>query len=131
PTRSVETTCAYCGVGCSFRAEVQGEGDDSRVVRMIPSKSCGANEGHSCVKGRFAYGYAAHKDRQMSPMVRDSIGDEWRKVSWYGAIARAADSFKAIQAERGVAAIGGISSSRCTNEEVYVVQKMVRSAFGN
>ncbi|HEY5419717.1 MAG TPA: 2Fe-2S iron-sulfur cluster-binding protein, partial [Marmoricola sp.] len=73
PTRSVETTCAYCGVGCSFRAEVQGDGDDSRVVRMIPSKSGGANEGHSCVKGRFAYGYAAHKDRQLSPMVRDTI----------------------------------------------------------
>ena len=67
PTRSVETTCAYCGVGCSFRAEVQGEGDRREVVRMVPSKDGGANEGHSCVKGRFAYGYAAHKDRQLSP----------------------------------------------------------------
>ena len=131
PTRSVETTCAYCGVGCSFRAEVQGEGDDSRVVRMIPSKNGGANEGHSCVKGRFAYGYAAHKDRQLSPMVRDTIDDEWRKVSWDEAIAKAAEGFKAIQAEHGVGSIGGISSSRCTNEEVYVVQKMVRAAFGN
>jgi formate dehydrogenase major subunit len=131
PTRSVETTCAYCGVGCSFRAEVQGEGDDSRVVRMVPSKNGGANEGHSCVKGRFAYGYAAHKDRQLSPMVRDSIDDEWRKVSWDEAIAKAADGFKALQAEHGVGSIGGISSSRCTNEEVYVVQKMVRAAFGN
>ena len=131
PTRSVETTCAYCGVGCSFRAEVQGEGDDAQVVRMMPSKDGGANEGHSCVKGRFAYGYASHRDRQMSPMVRDSIDDEWRKVSWDEAIARVADGFKAIQAEHGVGAIGGISSSRCTNEEVYVVQKMVRAAFDN
>lgn len=131
PTRSVETTCAYCGVGCSFRAEVTGDGDGAQVVRMMPSKSGGANEGHSCVKGRFAYGYTSHQDRQMSPMVRESIDDEWRKVSWDEAIARVADGFKAIQAAYGVGAIGGISSSRCTNEEVYVVQKMVRAAFRN
>ncbi|QBR92457.1 formate dehydrogenase subunit alpha [Nocardioides euryhalodurans] len=131
PTRSVDTTCAYCGVGCSFRAEVSGEGDDTRVVRMIPSKDGGANEGHSCVKGRFAYGYASHDDRQMHPMVRDSIDEEWRTVSWEEAIGRVAEGFRAIQAEHGVGSIGGISSSRCTNEEVYVVQKMVRAAFGN
>ncbi len=131
PTRSVETTCAYCGVGCSFRAEVRGEGTDAEVVRMIPSKNGGANEGHSCVKGRFAYGYASHRDRQLSPMVRDTIDDEWRTVSWDEAITRVAEGFLALQAEHGVGAIGGISSSRCTNEEVYVVQKMVRAAFGN
>jgi formate dehydrogenase major subunit len=131
PTRSVDTTCAYCGVGCSFRAEVQGTGADTQVVRMLPSKAGGANEGHSCVKGRFAYGYAAHDDRQLHPMVRDSIDDEWRVVSWEEAIARVADGFATIQREHGTGAIGGISSSRCTNEEVYVVQKMVRAAFGN
>ncbi len=131
PTRSVETTCAYCGVGCSFRAEVRGEGDDEQVVRMTPSKNGGANEGHSCVKGRFAYGYTSHRDRQLSPMVRDSIDDEWRTVSWDEAISRVAEGFQTIQAEHGVGAIGGISSSRCTNEEVYVVQKMVRAAFDN
>lgn len=131
PTRSVDTTCAYCGVGCSFRAEVQGVGEQTRVVRMMPSKAGGANEGHSCVKGRFAYGYASHRDRQLSPMVRDSIDDEWRQVSWEEAIERIASGFKDIQARHGVGAIGGISSSRCTNEEVYVVQKMVRAAFRN
>ncbi len=133
PTRSVETTCAYCGVGCSFKVEVQdGAGpEDSQVVRMLPLKSGGANEGHSCVKGRFAYGYASHRDRQYSPMVRDSIDDEWREVSWEEAIAKVAEGFTALQAEHGIGAIGGISSSRCTNEEVYVVQKMVRAAFGN
>ena len=131
PTRSVDTTCAYCGVGCSFRAEVSGSGEDAQVVRMIPNKSGGANEGHSCVKGRFAYGYAAHRDRQLHPMVRDSIDDEWRRTTWEEAIAKAAGGFQAIQAAHGVGSIGGISSSRCTNEEVYVVQKMVRAAFGN
>lgn len=131
PTRVVETTCAYCGVGCSFRAEVQGNGAETEVVRMMPAKSGGANEGHSCVKGRFAYGYASHTDRQLHPMVRDSIDDEWRRVSWDEAITKVAEGFAALQAEHGVGAIGGISSSRCTNEEVYVVQRMVRAAFGN
>ena len=131
PTRSVETTCAYCGVGCSFRAEVQGMGDGTRVVRMVPSKSGGANEGHSCVKGRFAYGYASHRDRQLTPLVRETIHDDWREATWDEAISRIASGFTRIQAEHGVGAIGGISSSRCTNEEVYVVQKMVRAAFGN
>jgi formate dehydrogenase major subunit len=131
PTRSVVTTCAYCGVGCSFKAEVQGAGDDTRVVRMVPWKDGGANEGHSCVKGRFAYGYASHRDRQMAPMVRDSIDDEWQVVTWDEAIERVASGFVALREKYGVGAIGGISSSRCTNEEVYVVQKMVRAAFGN
>jgi formate dehydrogenase major subunit len=131
PTRVVDTTCAYCGVGCSFRAEVQGSGEDSRVVRMMPSKAGGANEGHSCVKGRFAYGYAHHPDRQLDPLVRDSIDAQWRAVSWEEAIAKVATGFKAIQAEHGIGAIGGISSSRCTNEEVYVVQQLVRAGFGN
>lgn len=131
PTRAVVTTCAYCGVGCSFRAEVQGEGTDTRVVRMVPWKDGKANEGHSCVKGRFAYGYAAHRDRQLQPMMRAGIDDPWRVVSWDEAIARVADGFRDIQRRHGVGAIGGISSSRCTNEEVYVVQKMVRAAFGN
>ena len=136
PTRSVITTCAYCGVGCSFKAEVKDSGSASastspEVVRMMPLKDGGANEGHSCVKGRFAYGYASHSDRQLQPMVRESIDDEWRVVSWEEAIATAARGFTAIQATYGVGAIGGISSSRCTNEEVYVVQKMVRAAFRN
>ena len=127
PSRTVLTTCAYCGVGCSFKAELQGE----KVVRMVPHKDGGANEGHSCVKGRFAWGYATHKDRVTTPMVRETTTDPWRKVSWDEAIAFAAARFKAIQARHGQGSIGGITSSRCTNEEVYVVQKMIRAAFGN
>ncbi len=127
PRRTVKTTCAYCGVGCSFDAELQGD----QVVRMVPSKSGGANEGHSCVKGRFAWGYATHPDRITTPMLRDSIDDEWRVVSWEEAIAHTAARFKEIQAAHGPASIGGITSSRCTNEEVFVVQKLVRTAFGN
>ena len=127
PTSSVITTCAYCGVGCSFKAEMRGD----QVVRMVPLKAGGANEGHSCVKGRFAYGYATHSDRITKPMIRNAITDPWKEVSWSEAIAFAADGLQRIQAETGVNAIGGITSSRCTNEEVFVVQKMVRAAFGN
>ena len=126
PSRKVKTTCAYCGVGCSFVAELRGD----EVVRMVPDKQGGANAGHSCVKGRFAWGYAQHQDRITTPMVRDSIDAAWREVSWEEAIGFAADRFNAIKASHGVDAIGGITSSRCTNEEVYVVQKMVRAAFG-
>jgi formate dehydrogenase major subunit len=127
PEHSVVTTCAYCGVGCSFRAEVRG----STVVRMTPNKNGHANEGHACVKGRFAFGYATHRDRITEPMIRDSIDDPWQVVSWDEAIAHAAQRLRAIQKTHGRNSIGAISSSRCTNEEVYLVQKLVRSAFGN
>lgn len=126
PTRKVKTTCAYCGVGCSFVAELRGD----ELVRMVPDKTGGANAGHSCVKGRFAWGYAGHEDRVTAPMIRESIDDEWKVVDWDEAIGFAASRLKEIQAHYGVDAIGGITSSRCTNEEVYVVQKMVRTAFG-
>ena len=126
PSRKVKTTCAYCGVGCSFTAELRGD----EVVRMVPDKQGGANEGHSCVKGRFAWGYAQHQDRVTTPLIRESIDDEWCPVEWDEAISFAANKLIAIKSQHGVDAIGGITSSRCTNEEVYVVQKMVRAAFG-
>jgi formate dehydrogenase major subunit len=124
---TVVTTCAYCGVGCSFKAEMQG----NEVVRMLPYKDGKANHGHSCVKGRFSWGYATHRDRILKPMVRAKITDPWREVSWEEAINHAASEFKRIQAEYGKDSIGGITSSRCTNEETFLVQKMIRAAFGN
>jgi formate dehydrogenase major subunit len=124
---SVVTTCAYCGVGCAFKAEMQGD----EVVRMVPYKDGKANHGHSCVKGRFAWGYATHKDRITKPMIREKITDPWREVSWEEAIGRAASEFKRIQATYGQDSVGGITSSRCTNEESYLVQKLIRAAFGN
>ena len=127
PEHFTITTCAYCGVGCSFRAEMKGE----QVVRMIPNKDGHANHGHACVKGRFAFGYATHKDRITKPMIRDSIHEPWQEVSWERAISEAASRFKGIQKRHGKNAIGGITSSRCTNEETFLVQKLVRAAFGN
>jgi formate dehydrogenase major subunit len=124
---SVVTTCAYCGVGCSFKAELKG----NEVVRMAPHKDGKANLGHSCVKGRFAWGYATHPDRITTPMIRNTIDEPWRSVSWDEALNHAASEFRRIQAKHGRSAVGGITSSRCTNEETYLVQKLVRAAFGN
>ena len=127
PTKATVTTCAYCGVGCSFRAETQGD----QVIRMVPDKAGKANEGHSCVKGRFAWGYATHKDRITKPMIRAKITDPWREVTWDEAFAYAASEFKRIQAQYGRDSVGGITSSRCTNEETFLVQKLIRAGFGN
>ncbi|HEY7987112.1 MAG TPA: molybdopterin-dependent oxidoreductase, partial [Methylophilaceae bacterium] len=126
PEHSVTTTCAYCGVGCSFNAEMKGE----EVIRMMPNKNGGANHGHSCVKGRFAWGYATHSDRITKPMIRKSIKDPWQEVSWEEAINYAASELTRIKDKYGKESIGAITSSRCTNEEVYVVQKLVRAVWG-
>jgi formate dehydrogenase major subunit len=127
PERSVATTCAYCGVGCSLKAEMRGE----ELIRMVPNKAGKANHGHACVKGRFAWGYAHHPDRILKPMIRAATSDPWREVSWEEAIGYAAGEFKRIQAKYGRDAVGAVTSSRCTNEETFLVQKLVRAAFGN
>ncbi len=127
PTRSVVTTCAYCGVGCSFKAEMNGD----TLVRMVPAKEGKANRGHSCVKGRFAWGYAQHRDRVLSPMIRERVEDPWREVSWDAALGFAAKRLHAIQEAHGRRSIGVITSSRCTNEEAYLVQKLARAVFLN
>lgn len=127
PEHDVVTTCAYCGVGCAFKAEVRGD----QVVRMVPFKGGKANRGHSCVKGRFAFGYSTHKDRITKPMIRNNIDEPWQQASWEEAVEFAANKIKTIQKEYGSDSIGGITSSRCTNEETYLVQKLVRAAFGN
>jgi formate dehydrogenase major subunit len=127
PESAVVTTCAYCGVGCGFKAELKG----NQVVRMTPWKEGKANAGHACVKGRFAFAYTTHQDRITTPMIRESIDQPWRKVSWDDAIAHAVKKFNAIREQHGRLSVGAISSSRCTNEEVWLVQKLVRTGFGN
>ncbi|WP_211097840.1 formate dehydrogenase subunit alpha [Ahrensia sp. 13_GOM-1096m] len=127
PERSVITTCAYCGVGCSFKAELNGD----ELVRMTPYKHGKANRGHSCVKGRFAYGYATHNDRILNPMIRDSIDEPWQAVSWDEALSFAANRMRGLQEKHGRRSIGVITSSRCTNEETFLVQKLARGVFMN
>lgn len=126
PEHAVVTTCAYCGVGCGFKAEMKGD----QLIRMVPWKDGKANRGHACVKGRFAWGYATHAERILKPMIRSDITRPWQEVSWDEAIQYAASRLKRIQEKHGRNAIGGLTSSRCTNEETYLVQKLVRAAFG-
>ena len=126
PERKVVTTCAYCGVGCSFEAHLRGD----QLVRMVPFKGGAANRGHSCVKGRFAWGYATHRDRILQPMIRERITDPWREVSWEEALAFTAERLSRIRASHGADALGVITSSRCTNEETFLVQKLARAVFG-
>ncbi|WP_425093244.1 formate dehydrogenase subunit alpha [Tropicimonas sp. S265A] len=126
PDHAKVTTCAYCGVGCQFKAEMKGD----QLVRMVPYKHGKANRGHSCVKGRFAWGYANHRDRILNPMIRERIEDPWQEVTWDEALAFTATKLKDIQENHGPSALGGITSSRCTNEETYLVQKLVRAVFG-
>ncbi|MCW1931678.1 formate dehydrogenase subunit alpha [Pararhodobacter zhoushanensis] len=127
PERAIITTCAYCGVGCSFKAEMRGD----ELVRMVPHKDGKANRGHSCVKGRFAWGYATHKDRILNPMIRDKITDPWQEVSWDEAMRFTADRMKGLIEKHGRQSVGVITSSRCTNEETYLVQKLTRAVFLN
>lgn len=122
---AIVTTCAYCGVGCGFKAEMKGQ----TVVRMTPWKDGQANRGHACVKGRFAWGYTTHRDRVLTPMIRQRITDPWQEVSWDEALQHAASEFRRIQQKYGRDAVGGITSSRCTNEETWLVQKLIRAAF--
>jgi len=126
PEHSVITTCAYCGVGCTFKAELKGE----TVVRMVPWKDGPANRGHACVKGRFAWGYATHQERITTPMIRSHYTEPWREVSWEEAIAFAAQRLKDIQNRHGKDSVGVITSSRCTNEETYLMQKFARATLG-
>jgi formate dehydrogenase major subunit len=127
PEKETVTICAYCGVGCGFKAETIG----NEIVRMTPWKEGKANHGHSCVKGRFAYDYWCHPDRVKTPMIRASIEDDWREVSWDEAFAYAAKELRRIQADYGRSSIGGVSSSRCTNEEIFLTTKLVRAVMGN
>ncbi|MDO4681688.1 MAG: formate dehydrogenase subunit alpha [Lautropia sp.] len=126
PEHAIITTCAYCGVGCGLKAEMKGQ----QLIRVTPWKDGQANRGHTCVKGRFAWGYATHPDRVLKPMIRARITDPWQEVSWEEAIEHAASAFRRIQAEHGRDSVGGVTSSRCTNEETWLVQKLIRAAFG-
>ncbi len=123
--KSVTTTCAYCGVGCSLEVHVRGDA----VVAIDPAETGPANVGHTCVKGRFAHQYARSAERLTSPMMRRTDGS-WREATWEEALGFVAKRMNEIKAEHGPDALAAISSSRCTNEENYILQKLFRTAVG-
>ncbi len=127
PFKKTRTTCGYCGVGCSFNVETKGD----KIIRAVPVDESLSNYGHSCIKGRFSFGYAKSGERLKYPLIRENLGLPLKEVSWEEAFVFVAKKFKGIQEKYGINAIGAISSSRCTNEENYLMQKLVRAAFSN
>jgi formate dehydrogenase major subunit len=118
------TVCTYCGVGCNL--EVATKGGD--VVSIQAPYEAEANQGHTCLKGRFAFKFYNHRDRLRSPLIKRN--GKFEEVSWDDAYDFIETKLKKIKAEDGPDAIAGISSSRCTNEENYLMQKFIRAAIG-
>jgi len=121
--RTTDTTCAYCGTGCSLTAHVKG----NEIVR-VTSKPWTPNEGWLCVKGRFGYQYVASPERLTKPLIRSDV--QFEAVTWDEAFAFIAGKLKSVKEKHGADAIGGLSSARCTNEENYAFQKMLRAGIG-
>ncbi len=123
----VRTTCNYCGVGCQMDLNVDRAAN--QVVKVTsPPAGTTTNDGNLCVKGRFAYDFIGHPDRLTAPLVRGEDG-ELREASWEEALQRAADGLRGVAERHGRDALGFVSSSRCTGEENYLVQKLARAVF--
>ncbi|MFN8161455.1 MAG: formate dehydrogenase subunit alpha [Solirubrobacterales bacterium] len=123
-SKTTTTTCGYCGVGCRLEAHRA----DGHVVSISPAMDGPANKGHTCLKGRFAHQFARSRDRLQAPLVRESGG--FRLATWEEAVARIADAFGRIKGEHGPDAIAGLASSRATNEDCYVMARLMRAAVG-
>ncbi len=122
----MRTTCNFCGVGCQLDLNVQ----EGRVVKVTsPPPGETLNDGNLCVKGRFAYDFIHHEDRLTEPLVRGADG-ELHPASWDEALTRVVEGLQGVKDRHGADALGFVSSSRCTVEENYLVQKLSRAAFG-
>ncbi|RME74938.1 MAG: 4Fe-4S dicluster domain-containing protein [Planctomycetota bacterium] len=132
PLRTVRTTCNYCGVGCQLDLQVDPQAREGRgevVAVTSPPPGTLPNDGNLCVKGRFAYRFIHHRDRLRTPLVRDRDG-RLREAGWREALTRAAEGLERVRRRHGAHALGFVSSSRCTVEENYLVQKLARAVFG-
>src|ERR1700742_4630772 len=122
--RTVTTTCGYCGVGCRLDAHVIG----GRIQSISPALDGPANEGHTCLKGRFAHQFTRSRDRLTSPLIRE--GDHFRVASWEEALTRIVSELTRIKEQYGPDAIAGLASSRATNEDCYAMARLMRAAIG-
>jgi formate dehydrogenase major subunit len=122
--RTVTTTCGYCGVGCRLDAHVIG----GRIQSISPAMDGPANEGHTCLKGRFAHQFTRSRDRLTSPLIRE--GDHFRVASWDEALQRIVSELTRIKDQHGPDAIAGLASSRATNEDCYAMSRLIRAAIG-
>ncbi len=122
--RTVTTTCGYCGVGCRLDAHVNG----GKIQSISPAMDGPANEGHTCLKGRFAHQFTRSRDRLTSPLIRE--GDHFRVASWEEALHRIVSELTRIKDQHGPDAIAGLASSRATNEDCYAMSRFIRAAIG-
>lgn len=121
----VKTTCTYCGTGCNFFLNVKND----RVIKVTSDFTAPVNHGNLCIKGRYGYDFIHHPDRIKTPLIKD--GDGFREATWDEALNLVATRFKEIIAQHGADKVGGFSSSRCSNEENYLLAKWVRCAVGS
>ncbi len=122
----VRSTCNFCGVGCQLDLHVE-DGEVVRVTSPPPGET--VNDGNLCIKGRFAYEFVHHDERLTEPMVRNAEG-QLEPTTWEHALKVAAEGLLGVKERYGAEALGFVSSSRCTGEENYLVQKLSRAAFG-
>ena len=122
--KKVRTTCSYCGVGCNLEASIK----NNKVVSIDTPKKTEVNAGHTCVKGRYAFGFYDHPDRLRTPLIKRN--GKFEKATWDEAYDLIKSEFNRIIKKHGPDAIAGISSARCTNEENYLFQKLIRAVVG-
>ena len=120
----IRTVCTYCGVGCNLEVSAR----NGEVLSIQAPYNAEVNQGHTCLKGRYAFGFINHPDRLRTPLIRRE--GELKPATWDEAFAYLAEKLTKIKKENGPDSIAGISSSRCTNEENYLMQKMIRAVIG-
>ena len=123
--KETETTCTYCGCGCNITLRSSGD----EVIR-IDSRSDNHNRGWLCVKGRFGFEFINSRERLSSPLIRREKGGSFEKVGWDEALDFVSTKLTSIRDEHGADAVAGLCSARCTNEENYLFQKMMRAGIG-
>jgi predicted molibdopterin-dependent oxidoreductase YjgC len=121
----VKTTCTYCGTGCNFYLHVKND----RIVKVSSDYDGPVNKGNLCIKGRYGYDFIHSPDRIKTPLIRQ--GDSFREATWDEALGLVATKFRELIDKYGPEKVGGFSSSRCTNEENYLLSKWVRCAIGS
>jgi len=125
--RRTKTVCTYCGVGCSFDVWTR----DRHILKVEPAEGP-ANGVSTCIKGKFGWDFVNSKDRLTKPLIRESTGegDRFREASWDEALDLIARRFGEIKTAYGSDALAFIASSKCTNEEAFLMQKLARAVVG-
>jgi formate dehydrogenase alpha subunit len=125
PDKSVISLCPYCGVGCQVELLVR----DNRIVRVNGVEGVKPNDGRLCVKGRFGYEYVGSRERLTRPLIKRD--GKFQAAGWDEALDLVATRFNALKDEYGNETLAGYASAKATNEDNYIFQKLVRTAFGN